>query len=251
MFKRLRQLMFGTPKTEQDTEPIPQPPVQQPEQQPRPVSPSPVLDQDVMQDEPGEQPEVYLARVQAKINNLAEEFAAGSINQEQFQELFDHYRREQQAVKRWIEIAPESDSWKEVTTEGKSVIIRAGHEARALGYAIYENESGMPLNTIGQFELEPELVVPMLSSYRAATREIFGAGMRSSQIEGGRWLCFVPGEFTTLMALFSTSPASRQLDSLEELHKLFERANRNLLAGGMVDPNALVFPHAYFLGRIE
>jgi hypothetical protein len=109
----------------------------------------------------------------------------------------------------------------------------------------------MPLNTIGQFELDPELVVPMLSSYRAATREIFGAGMRSSQIEGGRWLCFVPGEFTTLMALFSTSPASRQLDSLEELHKLFERANRNLLGVGLVDPNELVFPHAFFLGSIE
>jgi hypothetical protein len=265
--------MFGTPKTELDTEPIQpepispepirQPPVQepvrrpdrqsvqQPAQQPRPVSSAPSLDQGVTLDEPQEKPEVYLARVQEKIHKLAEEFAAGSINQEQFQELFDHYRREQQAVKRWIEVAPDSDAWKDVTTEGKSVIIRAGARAKALGYAIYENESGMPLNTIGEFELEPELVVPMLSSYRAATREIFGSGMRSSQIEGGRWLCFVPGEFTTLMALFSTSPASRQLESLEELHRLFERANRNLLGGGLVDPSALVFPHAFFLGRIE
>ena len=75
--------------------------------------------------------------------------------------------------------------------------------------------------------------------------------MRSSQIEGGRWLCFVPGEFTTLMALFSTSPASQQMESLEDLHRLFERANRNLLGGGLVDPNDLVFPHAFFLGRID
>ncbi|OGO17214.1 MAG: hypothetical protein A2Z14_10100 [Chloroflexi bacterium RBG_16_48_8] len=200
---------------------------------------------------PGDRPEAYLQRVQEKINQLAEEFAAGTINRAQFQELFDHYRREKQTVKRWIEIAPESDAWKESTTEGKSVIIRAGHEARVLGYAIYENDSGMPLNTIGQFELEPELVVPMLSSYRAATREIFGAGMRSSEIEGGRWLCFVSGEFATLMALFSTSPASRQLESLEELHRLFERANRNFLSGGRVNPNDLVFPHAFFLGRNE
>jgi hypothetical protein len=264
MFKRLRRLMFGTPKTEQDTEPIPpelmpkqpagtptQPPVERSGEQQAAVPPTPPLEQGATLDEPQEKPEVYLARVQEKINKLAEEFASGAINQEQFQELFDHYRREQQAVKRWVEVAPESDAWKEVTTEGKSVIIRAGHQAKALGYAIYENESGMPLNTIGQFELEPELVVPMLSSYRAATREIFGAGMRSSQIEGGHWLCFVPGEFTTLMALFSTSPASRQLESLEELHRLFERANRNLLGGGLVDPSALVFPHAFFLGRIE
>jgi hypothetical protein len=197
------------------------------------------------------QAQVYLERVQSKINKLAEEFAAGTINRSQFQELYDHYRREQQTVRRWLEIAPGSDAWKEATTEGKSVIIRADHVAKVLGYAVYENTSGMPLNTIGQFEVAPELVVPMLSSYRAATREIFGAGMRSSEIEGGRWLCFVPGEYTTLMALFSTSPASRQLESLEDLHRLFEKANRNLLSGGWVDPNELVFPHAYFLGRID
>jgi hypothetical protein len=257
MFKRLRRLMFGTAKTEKDTESVrpepvrPKPVRQGPGAQPRPIPPTPAPDQGVSMEEPQEDPQAYLERVQEKINKLAEEFAAGTINQAQFQELYDHYRREQQAVKRWIEVAPESDAWKEITTEGKSVIIRAGHQAKALGYAIYENESGMPLNTIGQFELESELVVPMLSSYRAATREIFGAGMRSSQIEGGRWLCFVPGEFTTLMALFSTSPANRQLESLEDLHRLFERANRNLLGAGLVDPNTLVFPHAFFLGHIE
>jgi len=158
--------MFGTPKSEQDTEPIPpelvpKQPVEQPVQplekqkveQPSPLPTAPPLEHGATVDEPQEKPEVYLARVQEKINKLAEEFAAGSINQAQFQELFDHYRREQQAVKRWIEMAPDSDAWKEATTEGKSVIIRAGHQAKALGYAIYENESGMPLNTIGQFEL--------------------------------------------------------------------------------------------------
>ena len=78
----------------------------------------------------------YLAKVQEKINRLAEEFASGAINQAQFQELFDHYRREQSTVKRWMEIAPESNAWRDATTEGKSVIIRAGHTARVLGYAV-------------------------------------------------------------------------------------------------------------------
>jgi hypothetical protein len=243
MFKKLRQLFTGSTPKEPDTKTIQVEKVQTPE-------PEPAF---IPEEQPpsDERPEVYLERVQAKINRLAEEFAAGIINQAQFQELFQHYRREKQTVQRWLKIAPESDAWKGSTTEGKSVIIRAGHEAKVLGYAIYENDSGMPLNTIGQFELEPELVVPMLSSYRAATREIFGAGMRSSEIEGGRWLCFVPGELTTLMALFSTSPASRQLESLEDLHRLFEKANRNLLAGSLVNPNELVFPHAFFLGRIS
>lgn len=198
-----------------------------------------------------EESQQYLSRVQEKINRLAEEFAAGTVNRAQFQELYDHYRREQQTVKRWIEMDPSSEAWKELTTEGKSVVIRQQHTAKVLGYAIYENESGMPLSTIGEFKVEPDLFVPMLSSYRTATKEIFGAGMRSTEIEGGDRLIFVPGEFTTLMALFSSEPASKQLDSLEELHVLFERANRTLLTTKPVNPDNLVFPHSYFLGRMQ
>jgi hypothetical protein len=243
MFKRLRRLFKRRSPQEQDTEPLPKDSLPLP-------GPPPIIPTPIEVDSPAQANE-YLEKVQAKINRLAEEFASGAINQAQFQELFDHYRREQQTVKRWMEIAPDSNAWREATTEGKSVIIRAGHTARVLGYAVYENDSGMPLNNIGQFEVDSELVVPMLSSYRAATQEIFGAGMRSSQIEGGKWLCFVPGKFTTLMALFSTGPSARQLGSLEELHRLFERANRNLLDRSMIDPSELVFPHTYFLGRID
>lgn len=193
----------------------------------------------------------YLNRVQTKINQLAEEFAGGNINRTQFQELFEHYRKEVQAIETLIEVDPESEAWKEAMTEGESLFIRRRHVAKALGYAIYENESGMPLKTIGRFEVDADLAIPMLSSYRSATKEIFGAGMRSTEIESGRWLCYVPGEITTLMALFSTEPAGRQLDSLEDLHQLFEQANRNLLNQPPVDPDQLVFPHVFYLGQFR
>jgi hypothetical protein len=241
MFKRLRRLL-SLPSTQEDI-------VDKPQATPEEAGSASPLPQ------PSELSSFnealgYLDKVQDKINRLAEEFAGGTINRAQFNELYDHYRREQLTVKQWIDLYPESDGWKEATTEGKSVIIRAEHKAKVIGYAVYENVSGMPLNTIGQFEVEAELAIPMLSSYRAATKEIFGAGMRSSEIEGGRWLCYMPGEFTTLMALFSTEPASTQLDAMENLHRLFERANRTLLTQTMVDPNELVFPHSYFLGRL-
>jgi hypothetical protein len=188
-----------------------------------------------------------LDRVNRKISKLAEEFAAGVINRDQFQELYDHYQREKRTIETWIEMDPESDEWRQARTEGRSVVIRRQHMARVVGYAIYQNESGMPIATIGKFDIDPELFVPMLSSYRSATTEIFGAGMRSSQIENGSWLCFVPGEVTTLMAVFSTEPATKQLDSLEEVHKLFEQANRNFLQSPSIDPDELVLPHRSFL----
>jgi len=192
--------------------------------------------------------QAYLERLQAKISKLAEEFASGVISRVQFQELFDHYQRERRMVESWLDTASMAEDWKQAATEGRSVIIRSQHAARVLGYSIYESDSGMPLKTIGQFELDAALVVPMLSSYRSATKEIFGAGLRSTEIEGGQWLCFVPGEFTTLMTLFSKDPAARQLEMLEELHRLFEMANRPMLSSPPVDPEALALPHISFLG---
>ena len=233
MLKRLRELFSSPPAAPAPPQPAPAAPAPPPAKEPSPL----------------ENPQAYLERVQSKINNLAEEFANGAINRLQFQELYEHYRKEQQTIKRYLEMSPDSEEWKSATSEGKSVVIRQQSVAKVLGYSVYDNESGMPLNTIGEFEIEAELAVPMLSSYRSATKEIFGAEMNKTAIEGGRWLSYVPGEFTTLMALFSTDPAPKQLESMQELHDLFERANRNLLSNRPVNPDELFLPHQYYLGR--
>jgi hypothetical protein len=214
-------------------------------------TPSPIMDgQDVPEankDTRQDSANAYLIRIQDKLNQVAIEFANGTINRAQFQELFDHYQRERRTIEVWIETAPDSDEWQQAKTEGKSIVIRKRHSAKILGYAIYQNESGMPISTIGEFELEAGLVIPMLSSFRSASQEIFGGGMRSSQIDGGKWLCFVPGKYSTMIALFSTEPASNQLESLEELHRLFETANRVLLQEPAVDADALALPHLAFM----
>jgi hypothetical protein len=202
-----------------------------------------------MPSDPRAQAHVYLNRVQAKISKLAQDFNDGTINRSQFQSLYVHYQREMRTIEGLLEKEPTSDQWQGAVTEGESVVIRRKHMARAQGYAIYENQSGMPLATLGNFGLDPALVVPMLSSYRSAAAEIFGAGMRATQIEGGRWLSFVPGAFSTMLAVFSTEPAARQLAYLEQLHGIFEKANRDRLSNGRVDPDTLLFPHEYFLGQ--
>ncbi len=191
----------------------------------------------------------YLDKVRTKLDRLAQDFNAGTINRSQFQSLYSHYQREMRNIETLIEAVPTAEGWRGAATEGQSVIIRRKHVARAEGYAIFENESGMPVSTLGNFKLDPALLVPMLSSYRAATREIFGAGTRSTEIEDGRWLCYVPGEFTTMLAVFSTEPARKQLDFLDELHRHFENANRSQLSGPILDRSRLMFPHEYFLGQ--
>jgi hypothetical protein len=187
----------------------------------------------------------YLLKVQQDTNRLAEEFAQGIVNRAQFIHLFELYQLRRQAVERMLEISPES--WREAANEGKSIAIRREHSATPLGFSIYENATGMPLTTLGKFDLDPALMVPMLSSYREAAREMFGSRMRSTQIENGRWLCFISGQFTTLIALYSTEPAARQLRNLEDTHLFFERANRPRLSQSPIPVDGLVFPHEYYL----
>jgi hypothetical protein len=191
----------------------------------------------------------FRQKVQGKVDQLVADFDAGTINLAQFRSLYAHYQQQLRNIEGIIEAAPSSDDWKRAVAEGRSIVIRRQHGAKAVGYAIFENESGMPISTLGQFEVDPALLVPMLASYRSAAREAFGAGTRSTEMEDGRWLGFVPGEYTTMMALLTGEPAGKQLRFLEQLHRQFEQANRRLLADPPVEAGDLLFPHEYFLGQ--
>jgi hypothetical protein len=191
----------------------------------------------------------YLDRVQDKINKLTDDFAEGAINRDQFRKLYEHYQRERKTIETLLASDVKTGELKAAISEGYSVVIRREHSAKAEGYAIYENESGMPLKTIGHFEVDPALVVPMLSSFRSAAKEIFGAALRSTEIEGGKWMCFVPGLYTTMLAIFSKEPAQRQQEFLEGLHRLFERANRHRLSQTPIDVEGLLFPHEFYSGQ--
>ncbi len=250
MLDRLRRIFGITPQQKTEAgKPQSPPPPSPPASAPPMLTPSaegqPAASAEAALD-PDHAAREYLARVQAKIAKLADDFAAGTINRAQFQDLYTHYQKEVRTVEQMIE--SRQGDWRQAMTEGLSVSIRRQNLARAVGYAIYENESGMPLVTLGKFEVDPALLVPMLSSYRAAAAEMFGGGLRSTGIENGQWLCFVPGESTTLIALFTVEPAPKQLEYLENLHHTFESANRNQLASPPVDPATLIFPHEFYLG---
>ncbi len=196
-----------------------------------------------------EEARAYLDKVHKKIDKLVSDFAKRKINTDQFRELYGHYQLEIRRIEAVLTVWP--DLWKDAAREGESLVIRNQYRATAQAYAIYENDSGLPLVTLGRFTLDPALVVPMLSSYHSATREIFGAGMRLTEIEGGRRLCFVQGKYTTLLAIFNNEPVPGQLDYLDELHRHFETANQPILASKPVDVGKLFFPHQYFLGEWE
>lgn len=196
---------------------------------------------------PQQEAETYLSKENEKVAALVNSFAEGHINRTQFQELYAHYQNKIQQVISLIETSPGTDKWKVAAKEGSTVIIKRKLIAAVLGFSIYDNESGMPIKSLGTFTVDPALFVPMLSAYRSATREIFGAGVKSTQIEGGQWLVFIPGTLTTTLAVFSHEPSQRQIKRLEDVHHAFEVANDTMLKVSPPVVERLVFPHEFFI----
>jgi hypothetical protein len=193
--------------------------------------------------------QTYLEKLHTKIGTLAGRFAAGNINRRQFEELYAHYQREIQEIEGFLAVNPVSEEWKNAVTEGQSILIRRRAAAKLVGFSIYDNLSSMPIKTQGDFGVDPALFVPMLVSYRSAAEEIFGSGVRSTQIEGGRLLCFIPGKITTTLALFSNEPSGKQLKTLEDVHHVFEHANYKQLNQRPIDVNSLACLHEFFMNQ--
>ncbi|NDJ85857.1 MAG: hypothetical protein GYB66_08230 [Chloroflexi bacterium] len=195
--------------------------------------------------------QAFINQVYQKMSRIAQEFAAGEINRAQFHRLYDRYQRQIMTVAQMI---AESDptGWQEAlsSAEAESTLtLRKRLAARAIGISIYDNRSGMPIETIGDFSIDAELIVPMLSSYREATAEIFHAGVRSTEMEDGSWLCFMSGAFTTLIILFSVEPSGNQIAMLDHMHRDFEIANADFLEHGYASPDQLAYPFYSFVSQ--
>ncbi len=205
-----------------------------------PFKPDPAL-------ESTRQGQEFIAQVHQKMSKLVQEFATGEINRTQFHRLYDRYQRQIMTV---AQLIAEADPalWRDAITDTEDTLhLRKRLTAKAVGMSIYNNKNGLPIETLGEFAVEAELIVPMLSSYRSAAAEIFRAGVRSAEMENGQWLCFVPGPHTTLIALFSLEPSHNQLEMVERMHKDFEAANKAALDAGNVDPTKLAYPFYSFV----
>lgn len=192
--------------------------------------------------------QAFINEVYQKMSRIAEEFASGDINRTQFHRLYNRYQRQIMTVSQMI---AESDpsGWEDAVRkeDDSTLFLRKKFEARALGISIYDNRSGMPIETIGDFSVDPELIVPMLSSYREATAEIFQAGVRSTEMEDGSWLCFMAGAYSTLIVRFSVEPSSNRINLLDRMHRDFEIANAEFLEHGFTSTDQLAYPFLSFI----
>ena len=133
-----------------------------------PFQPDPALDST-------RQGQEFIAQVHQKMSKLVQEFATGEINRTQFHKLYDRYQRQIMTV---AQLIAEADPalWRDAITETEDTLhLKKRLTAKAIGMSIYDNKNGLPIETLGEFAVEADLIVPMLSSYRSAAAEIFRA----------------------------------------------------------------------------
>lgn len=193
--------------------------------------------------EPGILQQTYTT-LQNKLQKAVDDFANGAINRKQFHSLYDRYHRQLNTLSA-LSVYPE------VPDEGieSTFALKRRLTAHVLGLSVYNNKSGLPIETLGHFDIDPALLIPLLSSYRSAAQEAFRAGLRSTTLDNDQWVCFVTGSATTLVALFSDEPSTQQMQTAEQMHRDFERANAAALTADSIDPSTLAYPFLSFLQR--
>lgn len=231
--KKTRPRLGGAPQPQGTASFFPDVP---PELTPRSLDPAKLSDQE------SDNAQQALDLLQQKMASITVEFADGKVNQAQFQAVYARYCEQKAIIERIQSRDPDSKAWQAILADGYTGSLRKQYAAHVLGLVIIEMQSALTLRTLGDFDLTEEMMLPILSSLLAGQVTAFEAGVRSTQIEGGRWLAFVPGEYSASVAIFSHEPSSDQLKMVTNLHRDFERANRQQLVRGQANPRRLVYP---------
>jgi hypothetical protein len=183
--------------------------------------------------------ERFLQQVEAKLDRTVQDLADGLINRAQFENLYRHYQNQRRMLQGLL--AEGGGHVPDSLAAGESMVIRHKYAAKVLAYAVYDNESGVPLYTMGNFPVDSDLVVGFLSGFRSATAEILGAGAAKAEAEDGKVLCYVPGKYSTLIVLYSSDPAGVDMRGLRQAHSHFETLNTPLLQRRPIPANTLLF----------
>jgi hypothetical protein len=191
----------------------------------------------------------FLEQLDAKLDRTVQDFADGIINRAQFENLYRHYQNQRRVIQGHLQQRERDPNWLEGVKPGQSMIIRRQYAAKVLAYSVYDNETSLPLHTIGDFPLESELVVGFLSGFRSASTEILGAGAQKAVAEDGKVLVYIPGEYATFIVLYSSEPAEVDILGLHQAQQHFETINGPVLRKKPIEPSSLLFVYDLYLTK--
>lgn len=190
-----------------------------------------------------EDPDTALIDIEAKMAALTRDLSEGRINQAQFQAIYTHYAEQKTLVLRLLAQDPNTKAWQRAASEGYTNILRKRHAAHLEGLLLLDNWTGEALRVIGRVDIPGEVVAPLLESLHDPDPDVQPhTKPLSTQIEGGRWLFYYRGVFTTALAVYSAEPSAVQITRMADAHAGFEESNHSLLELGYPDPDRLTYP---------
>jgi hypothetical protein len=185
----------------------------------------------------------FKAQIQDKIQHLLSEFSEGKINREQFHAVYEHYNGQLSLIEQAMQQGVQG-----VHVEaGATIAIRQQHMGKAIGLVIYHNRSGMLVDTLGEFDVPPARIAPILNDFSLLMESNERIERRVEKVSPTQWLLFAAGRHTTVVTLFHNEPSQQQSREIERLHNDFERANTVLLEHTRVDASRLAYPFLVFV----
>lgn len=188
----------------------------------------------------------FQEEVQRKIRNLLAEFGEGKLSNEQFNILYERYNNQLEMA---LQAHDEQAALASGGTAESTIAIKQATTGKALGMAIYHHRSGTIIETLGTFDLQPEIISPTINDFsrKLEQREFIDPVTR--KLSSGIWVVFMARHFTTAVVIFKNEPAPRQIRELERLLHDFEEANSIYLDKMTVDKDKLAKPFLGFVRR--
>jgi hypothetical protein len=183
-----------------------------------------------------------------KIQNLLKEFAAGELNREQFNVLYERYSG-QLAMANQVMNTGNADLIDTAAGGQSTIAIKQQHMGKAIGMAIYHNRTGVSIETLGDFDVSAFTISPVLNDFMLLEEQERLAEYRVVELPDKRWLLFAGGKYSTVVTLFRNEPSPQQIREIERLHLDFELANGALLKKGHLDSGKMAYPFMVFVQK--
>lgn len=192
--------------------------------------------------------QAFRIQVIEKIQGLLNEFAEGKLNQEQFNVLYERYSGQLEVAQQVLQ-SGNMAAIKQAKGEKSTIAIKQEYMGKAVGVSIYQNRTGVAIETLGNFDVSAFVISPVLSEFSRMMEKAEAIPPRTEKLKDKRWLLFTGRRYTTVVTLFHNAPSPMQTREIERLHQDFETANSSLLQKGLLDTKRMAYPFVVFVQK--
>src|SRR5258708_16218321 len=140
------------------------------------------------------QAQTLIEQIQGKMHKVVNEFSQGDISREQFEKIYEHYQAQ---ILMAAQMAADADTLSiGELTPGETVAIRSKLMGKAKAMTVYYHDTGLLLETIGDFDVSVAKIAPTLNNIGAQASHGGKAPAHTEKSANG-WLLFVPRRFST------------------------------------------------------